>query len=263
MLLRTSLLLSLAASASPLFAQSRVPDSLRVPILVYHNIQSKEEARGIRAPDLTMRPEVFATQMQYLKDHKIPVVSFMALLDALEGKVKLPPGAVVLTFDDGRLNQYVNAFPLLKRLGFTATFFPFTHAMDRNKRYFTWAQLLEMQQAGMTIGSHTSLHQRVDRIKGEQMHAEISGSRDVLVAKLGKQGGELFSYPFGVLAPRGDSAVKAAGYRAARAYTGGPWNSSANRWRLRAVPVTEDMKRFAAMVDPTASATATPKATTH
>ncbi len=202
-----------------------------------------------------MRPEVFAQQMQYLKDHQIPVVSFGALLDALDGKRTLPPRAVVITFDDGRVNQYHNAFPLLKQLGYTATFFPFTHAMDKNPRYFTWAQLKEMQDAGMTIGSHTSLHVRVDKMKdAAQMHAEVTGSRTLLGEKLGAAATELFSYPFGALATAGDSAVRAAGYRAARAYTGGPWNSAHDRWRLKAVPMTENMKRFAEIVDPAAKA---------
>lgn len=230
------------------------PDSLRVPILVYHNIQSAAEGKGVRSADLTMRPEVFVQQMQYLKDHQIPVVSFTALLDALDGKRTLPPHAVVITFDDGRVNQYQNAFPLLKKLGFTATFFPFTHAMDRNPRYFTWAQLKEMQDAGMTIGSHTSLHVRVDKMKdAAQMHAEVTGSRTLLGEKLGAPATELFSYPFGALAAAGDSAVRAAGYRAARAYTGGPWNSAKDRWRLKAVPMTENMKRFTEVVDPSAA----------
>ena len=259
-----STLLSLAlALASP--AQGRrpaPPDSLRVPILVYHNIQPAADARGIRAPDLTMRPEAFAAQMQYLKDHKIPVVSFGALVDALEGKATLPPRAVVITFDDGRENQYRNALPLLKRLGFTATFFPFTHAMDRNPRYFTWAQFKEMQQEGMTIGSHTELHVRVDKMKdAQQMHAEVAGSRDRLREKLGDEATAYFSYPFGALAPAGDSAVRAAGYRAARAYTGGPWNSIRDRWRLKAVPMTENMHRFVQVVDPDAAITV--RAATH
>lgn len=235
----------------------RPPDSLRVPILVYHSVQPASEARGIRAPDLTMRPEVFAAQMKYLKDRGIPVVSLASLVDALEGKRTLPPRAVVLTFDDGRVNQYERAFPILKQHGFTATFFPFTHAMDRNRRYFTWAQLKEMQAAGMTIGSHTSLHVRVDRMKDSaQMRAEVSGTRQVLIERLGAGAGQLFAYPFGALAPAGDSAVRAAGYRAGRAYTGGPWNSLATRWRLRSFPATEDMKRFVSIVDPGAAASA-------
>ena len=232
-------------------------DSLRVPILVYHNIQTAADGRAVHSADLTMRPEIFVEQMQYLKDHKIPVVSLAALVDALEGKRVLPAHAVVLTFDDGRENQYRNAFPVLRKLGFTATFFPFTHAMDRNPRYFTWAQLRELQQAGMTVGSHTSLHVRVDKMKdAKQMHDEVTGSRDLLREKLGTSATESFSYPFGALASAGDSAVRAAGYRFARAYTGGPWNSLRDRWRLKAVPATENMKRFAQIVDPVASAAA-------
>lgn len=228
----------------------RAPDSLRVPILVYHNIQPAADAHSVRGADLSIRPDVFAAQMRYLKDHNISVVSLDALIDALEGKTTLPARAVVITFDDGRVNQYVHAVPVLKQLCFTATLFPFTHAMDRNPRYFTWAQLRELQQAGMTIGSHTSLHVRVDRMAdAKQMHAEVTGSRELLRAKLGSDGA-FFSYPFGALAAVGDSAVHAAGYRAARAYGGGPWNSISDRWRLRSVPVTENMTRFRRIVDP-------------
>lgn len=249
--------LAVLVHPSPAPAQ-RPPDSLRVPILVYHNIQPAAEAGRVRAADLTMRPEVFAAQMQFLKDRKIPVVSLGALVDALEGKRTLPPKAVVITFDDGRLNQYQHAVPVLRKHGFTATFFPFTHAMDRNPRYFTWAQLRELQQAGFTVGSHTSLHVRVDRMKdAKQMHAEVTGSRERLAEKLGASATEYLAYPFGVVAAAGDSAVRAAGYRAARAYNGKVWNSIANRWRLNAVAMTENMKRFAQLVDPEAADAAT------
>lgn len=232
---------------------SRAPDSLRVPILVYHNILPTAEAAAqrIRGADLTMRPEVFAEQMRFLKERNIPVVSLGALVDALEGKRTLPPKAVVITFDDGRLNQLTHAVPILRQYGFTATFFPFTHAMDRNPRYLTWAQLRELQQAGFTVGSHTSLHVRMDRMKdAQQMHAEVTGSRERLAEKLGPGATEYLAYPFGVVTAAGDSAVRAAGYRAARAYNGKVWNSIANRWRLNAVAMTENMKRFAQIVDP-------------
>jgi peptidoglycan/xylan/chitin deacetylase (PgdA/CDA1 family) len=231
-------------------AVPRAPDSLRVPILVYHNIEPWPRGRPTAALDLTMRPEAFAAQMQYLADHRIPVVSMSALLDALEGKVTLPPKAVVITFDDGRVNQYQNALPVLQRLRFPAMFFPFVHAMDRNPRYFTWAQFREMMAAGMSIGSHGVLHVRVDRVVGPALHTEVTGSRSTLREKLGDKATEFYSYPFGALAAAGDSAVRAAGYRAARAYGGGSWNSLATRWRLRSVPMTESMKAFIATVDP-------------
>lgn len=228
----------------------KAPDSLRVPILVYHNIQPASEAGRVRSAELTMRPEVFAAQMQYLADNKISVVSLGALVDALEGKGRVPARAVVITFDDGRVNQYANALPVLRKHGFTATFFPFTHAMDRNARYFTWAQLREMQEMGMTIGSHTSLHVRVDRMKdAKMMDTEVRGSRVALQKNLGGDAA-FFSYPFGALASAGDSAVRAAGYRAARAYTGKSWNSARDIWRLNAVAMSESMARFRQTVDP-------------
>ena len=225
-------------------------DSLRVPILVYHNIQSAQEGKNVKRADLSMRPEIFAEQMQYLKDHNFPVISLSALVDALEGNCQVPLHAVVLTFDDGRVDQYVNAFPLLKRLGFTATFFPFSHAMDRNPRYFTWAQLRDMQKAGITIGSHTNLHVRLDKVRDPAvMHEELYGSRELMRQKLGSDV-ELFSYPFGALSAGAEAAVRAAGFRAARAYIGGPWNTPGDVMHLRAIPMTEDMARFRRIVDP-------------
>ena len=220
------------------------PDSLRVPILVYHNVQPAVEGKGIRKAELTMRPEVFAAQMQYLKDRGVHVVSLGKLVDALEGKGTLPQPAVVITFDDGRVNQYEYAYPVLKKLGFTATFFPFTHAIGRNPRYFTWDQLKEMQAAGMTIGSHTNLHVKVSKIRDpKDWKVEIEGSRQVLREKLGSPV-EFFAYPWGAVSTSGDSAVHAAGYRAARAFSGGGWNSRQHLIRLRAVPITENMKMF-------------------
>ena len=122
--------------------------------------------------------------------------------------------------------------------------------MDRNAHYFTWAQLREMQQAGMTIGSHTSLHIRMDKEHDPKvMREEVTGSRDLLRQKLGSNV-ELFSYPFGAVSAGAEAAVRAAGYRAARAYVGGPWNSSRDIMHLRAVPVTDNMARFRHMVDP-------------
>ncbi|MFN8573362.1 MAG: polysaccharide deacetylase family protein [Gemmatimonadaceae bacterium] len=229
-------------------------DSLRVPILVYHNIQPSDEASRIRHAELTMTPEVFASEMQYLKDHGIAVVSLGALVDALNGKGTIPQPAVVITFDDGRVNQYEHAFPVLKRFGYTATFFPFTHAIGRNPRYFTWPQLLEMQKAGMTIGSHSNLHVRVDRIHdAATWQLEIKGSRDVLREHLGTPV-DFFSYPFGALAVAGDSAVRAAGYRAARAFSGGTWNRASDNWRLHAVPMTGEYSQFQRTVEPPSAA---------
>jgi peptidoglycan/xylan/chitin deacetylase (PgdA/CDA1 family) len=103
---------------------------------------------------------------------------------------------------------------------------------------------------GMTVGSHTHLHVRVDKVKDpNELHKEVSGSHDLIVEKLGGSV-EFFAYPFGGTSASGDSAVRAAGYRAARSFSGGAWNSRRDIWRLKAVPVTDNMSRFRQIVNP-------------
>ena len=173
---------------------------------------------------------------------------FGALVDALDGNGTLPPLLVVITFDDGRENQYEFAYPVLRKLGFTATYFPFTHALGRNPRYFTWEQFQELQAAGMTIGSHTCLHVKVSKIRGAaQMKEEVEGSRQVLRERLGISV-DCFAYPWGVASVTADSAIREAGYRATRSFSGGAWQHVGTIMRLPAVPVTEKRKwdRYAA-----------------
>lgn len=239
-----------ALVTAPPPATSPSIDTLRVPILVWHAITPHKpgESRSRQAFDVS--PESFAEQMAYLHGRGIPVVSLSALMDALQGKRTLPPRAVVLTFDDGWENQYVHAYPLLKQYGYTATFFVFTHAMNRNDRYFTWGQLREMQAAGMTIGSHTITHPFLSRVKDTlQLRKEIDGSKAELEKQLGTTC-EFFAYPFGVVTPAAIADVEAAGYRAARGFPGGVTNSPGNRWVLRSMAVTDDMARFRRIVDP-------------
>ncbi len=246
--LLTSLLLASPTSVGAERAPAQEP--LRVPILVYHGIYPHKpgDAKSKQAFDVS--PESFADQMRYLRDHDIPVVSLSALMDALEGKGSLPPRAVVLTFDDGWETQYVHAVPLLRQYGFTATFFVFTHAIGRNDRYFTWDQLRGMQQAGMTIGSHTITHPFMTRITDpKQMREETVGSREALEKHLGTPV-QFFAYPFGVVSKAATAAVEAAGYRAARGFPGGVTNTLENRWVLHSMAVTDNMERFRQIVDP-------------
>lgn len=239
-----ALLAALAQTAPAATATCSPADSVRVPILVYHDIAPAEHGRQVANREFNVTPAAFEAQMRYLHDQGFRVISLGALVEALEKRCAVPARTVVITFDDGRENQYRHAFPVLKRYGFTATFFPFTHAMNRNPRYLTWEQLREMQRAGMTIGSHAHLHPRMDKITDPAiMKRETAGSREILQQRL-ESGAEFFAYPFGAMSAQAEEALRAAGFRAARSFSGGGWNSARDLFRLRAVPVTENMKRF-------------------
>jgi peptidoglycan/xylan/chitin deacetylase (PgdA/CDA1 family) len=223
-------------------ASAPVPDSLRVPILVYHSVMPHHPGQTAEQRVLDVSDSVFVAQMRYLVDGGYHVVSFAALVDALEGRDTLPPRAVVLTFDDGWENQYHHAFPILRRFGFTATFFVFTAPIGKDGKVMTWEQLRALQAAGMTIGSHTRTHPILPDYHAA-LHNEVAMSRADIAEHLGRAP-DFFAYPFGAWDAQSAAWARKAGYRAARTYRGGAWNAPSDLYHLRAIPVTDNMQAF-------------------
>jgi peptidoglycan/xylan/chitin deacetylase (PgdA/CDA1 family) len=217
-------------------------DSLRVPILVYHSVMPHHPGQTAEQRVLNVDDSVFVAQMRYLVDGGYHVVSFAALVDALEGRDTLANRAVVITFDDGWENQYRHAFPILRRFGLTATFFVFTTPIGKDTKLMTWEQLRELQDAGMTIGSHTRTHPVLPDYHAA-LHNEVAMSRADIEQHLG-HAPDFFAYPFGEWDAQSAAWARTAGYRAARTYRGGAWNAPSDLYHLRAVPVTENMQAF-------------------
>ena len=77
----------------------------------------------------------------------------------------VPDKLVVLTFDDSVVSHHSVVRPLLKRYGFSATFFITEgFSFHANKQgYITWEQIAELHQDGFEIGDHTPDHRRFDQ----------------------------------------------------------------------------------------------------
>jgi peptidoglycan/xylan/chitin deacetylase (PgdA/CDA1 family) len=87
----------------------------------------------------------------------------------------IPDRVVVLTFDDSVASHATYVAPLLKKLGFGATFFiteGFEFAVDK-KHYMTWEQIKELHDAGFEIGNHTRAHKGVAKQSPEQLNADV------------------------------------------------------------------------------------------
>ena len=231
-----------ASNHAPRDPRPPAADSLRVPILVYHSVMPHHPGQTTEQRVLDVDDSVFVAQLRYLADHGYRVVSFGALVDALEGRDTLPKRAVVLTFDDGWENQYTHAFPILRRFGLTATFFVFTTPIGTDKKLMTWEQLRALQNAGMTIGSHTRTHPILPDYH-RALHNEIAMSRVDIAQHLGRSP-DFFAYPFGAWDAQCADWARKAGYRAARTYRGGAWNAPSDLYHLRAIPVTDNMQAF-------------------
>ncbi len=190
-------------------------EKLNLPILVYHIVRPgyPSDSRAVRAIALT--PETFNAEMKYLQTAGYHVVHFGNLEAYFKTGTPLPPKPIILSFDDGWGDQFTYAFPILKKYGYTATFFVFTNAIGR-PGFLSWSDLRQLLAAGMTIGDHTRSHPYLTDISSSTvLWNEIDGSKKILEKQLGVPITE-FAYPFGAYNSAIQTLVKKAGYASAR-----------------------------------------------
>jgi peptidoglycan/xylan/chitin deacetylase (PgdA/CDA1 family) len=99
-------------------------------ILLYHSI-STTESSFIKGTNCWIPPERFNAHLNYLKKF-YRVISLQELVEHLEKGV-IPSRSVVVTFDDGFADNFLWAYPYLKRHQITATIFLTTDAIDNHK----------------------------------------------------------------------------------------------------------------------------------
>ena len=157
-----------ASMDAPLIVPASVtPRSVHVPIFMYHLVEDRtpqESAYGGNTygwridVGLTTLTSQFQSEMAAAHAIGATSISLQHLGDALLYGLPLPPHAFVVTFDDARLSQWVDAVPILRRYGFTAVFFPCTDLVGGvypPQRYMTAAELRDLAASGFSFGDHT------------------------------------------------------------------------------------------------------------
>lgn len=99
----------------------------RAVVLTYHHISSKPFS------SITIKPVRFEDDMKMLKNNYFNVVSFRDMINAMQGEAKLPPNAVVVSFDDGIESFYKYAYPVLKKYDIPAINFIITSRTESYK----------------------------------------------------------------------------------------------------------------------------------
>jgi peptidoglycan/xylan/chitin deacetylase (PgdA/CDA1 family) len=109
-------------------------------VLAYHRVMPTDalESYPFDPELISATPRQFEWQMTYLRQHMTPV-SLEQVLAHLDGRAKLPPAAVAVTFDDGFADTYRYAFPILKRHGIPATIFLATGYIESGEPF--WFEL--------------------------------------------------------------------------------------------------------------------------
>lgn len=186
-------------------------EQLLVPILMYHYIGFNPDPKDTARDILSTTPDKFKDEMKFLKDSGYTTITLDTLYAALKKQVKLPDKAIILTFDDGYIDFYYNAYPILKEFNFSATVFIPTGLMDQGP-YLRWSQIKDMQSSGLiSYGAHTIHHYSLTSISNDQVWIEISESKKVLEEKLGIPI-NFMSYPTGTSNSSVANLTQKAGY---------------------------------------------------
>ncbi len=105
-------------------------------VLNYHRIEDPyKESLDSFQPNISAHPYEFKRQMDYLS-RWFNVIPLSTLTHWLEGKTILPPFAALITFDDGYLDNYTNAYPILNQYGFPAVIFLTTGHIETNAPFY-------------------------------------------------------------------------------------------------------------------------------
>lgn len=185
------------------------PVPVKIPILEYHAVDLRP-IPGAAGRQLTLSVTRFQQEMDYLAAHGYTTVTLDEIYAAMQALVKLPAKSVAITFDDGYLDNYTLAYPILRAHKFCATFFVITNAVG-HAGFMTWDQLRQMHASGMSIESHTVHHWDLDRLSQDELVSELTQSRNAIAAEVGQVPAAL-SYPGGNYSLRVAIAAQAAGY---------------------------------------------------
>jgi peptidoglycan/xylan/chitin deacetylase (PgdA/CDA1 family) len=177
-------------------------------------------ARGVPCRTFTLSPAAFRAQLRGLRLMGYRGLSMRDLEPYLRGE---KTGKVVgITLDDGYLNNFEHALPILREFGFTATSFMVSGQFGGSNlwdqkvgvpaaRLMDVAHLKTWLAAGMEVGSHTRNHVNLQECDEATAREEIAGSKRDLEAALGCEVRH-FCYPYGLYRAEHAQMVREAGY---------------------------------------------------
>lgn len=157
--------------------------------------------------------KMFSSQIDVILKNGYTPVSLSELEEAYIQKKQLPPRAVMITLDDGWIDNYTYAFPILKEKKVPATIFLSTAQIGKTKDFLNWSQIDEMHASGLIdFSSHGVNHKRFRDLSNEEVLNELIQSKSIIEKKLGKPI-LTFCYPFGAFDKRVRTLVFKAGYK--------------------------------------------------
>ncbi len=221
-----------------------------IRVLMYHRVSRRDSF-----DQLVVSPKKFKEQMAVLaSDYN--VLTLEDAVSKLETKAPLPRNSVVVTFDDGYLDNLVEALPILEQYSIPATIFVTSNfceqsqshpryeaeqqSTDASRLHLHWSEVRELEKHPLiSIGSHTVSHAHLPRLGTSEARREIIESKEIIESQL-QRSIQFFCYPNGDYFDREISMLKESSYRAAVTVSPGLNRYAANSFSLRRTEVTDN-----------------------
>lgn len=185
--------------------------SVHVPILLYHYIGGNPNENDKARDALLVLPDKFDEQMGYLQKNGFNPITLDTMMAGLTETNQLPSKPVIITFDDGYIDLYYNAFGILRKYNFRAVAFIPTGLVGTSY-YASWEQLSEMQASGLlSFQSHSVSHANLPSLSQDQLNMELTESKKTLEEKFGIPV-NFIAYPYGTSNSTVWAAAQKTGY---------------------------------------------------
>lgn len=207
---------SVSASLTPDFVASGSAQDycIKIPIILYHHIEPLAIATQLGHAQLTVDSTIFDEQMQYLVAKKYNFMSLEDVVHDILERKQVPPKSVVITIDDGYIDDYTYGFLIAKKYHIIMNFNIPTGLVGQPD-YMTWDHLKEMAQSPyVRIFNHTTSHAPLGLINEDQIVKEVTTANSDLLTNLGIND-DILVYPYGSYNDLAIQTVKQLGMIAA------------------------------------------------
>lgn len=204
-----------------------------MPVIMYHRFIQDESGKGVHGTYLHI--DMFDKHMALLKKMGFETLTFEDLQDGrLIRRLEAKKRYIMLTVDDGYVDNLELMLPVLQKYGFKAVVYVVTGETfnrwdvenpdnpEKSVPLMNAEQVKQLVASGhIEIGGHTLSHPKLDTLTDEQQRFEIVENKKALEATLGKSLTS-FAYPFGEHNQASKQIAKEAGYQYAVATNSGP-----------------------------------------
>jgi len=205
------------------FSKNLVSLKIEIRFLCYHSVTHSEDLpRVVHTPTIT--ENAFRRQMRQIEKMGFKAISVEQSFQLLQAK-ESPGKYVCITFDDGYLDNWTIAWPILKQMGYPAHFFITSDWIGQKfEKHINGSpikvecmneqMLFDLAQQNASIGSHGKTHCDLTKIDPGQVVIELQESKRKLKAIVGHDI-NFFSYPYSFYDTRTIKELERAGYNSA------------------------------------------------